>query len=271
MRTCLPRFLPLVLLLAAACLYTYKFEAEETHTYPAAGVTALNAATQNGNVGVTASADTLFTVKVQKYAYGRDKADAEKAIANVVYSGAVVGTELRVKAEIPSGSRPYGAAFTIVAPETTAVNIQTTNGAIAVSNTVGDIAASTTNGAITLTGTDGTASLSTTNGALEVDVHRGGIEGRTTNGAVECDLAELGPAEDVLLETTNGAVTLWLPADVSATVDATNTNASIFVLGFTGVVYDKQEEHHVRARIGSAASSVTITTTNASITIRARS
>jgi len=270
MRTRLRRLLP-VALLAVACLYTYKHETTETYTYPIAGITALSAATQNGNVSVTASADTLFTVKVQKYAYGKDKADAEKAIANVVYSGAVVGTELRVKAEMPSGSRPYGAAFTISTPVTTAVSIQATNGAIDVSNTVGDIAAATTNGAITLTGTDGTASLSTTNGALEVDVHRGGVEGRTTNGAVECDLAELGPAEDVILETTNGAVTLWLPADVSAIIDATNTNASIFVLGFTGVVYDKQEEHHIRARIGSAASSITVTTTNASITVRARS
>ena len=271
MRTGLLRFLPLVLLLAVACLYTYKFEAVETHTYPAAGVTALSAMTQNGGVRVTASQDTVITDSVFKYAYGRDKAEAEKAITNVVYSGTIVGGELRVKAEMPSGPRPYGAAFTITAPAATAVSIQTTNGAITVSNTVGDIAASTTNGAITLSGTDGTASLATTNGALEVDVHRGGVEGKTTNGAVECDITTLGPAEDVILETTNGTVTLWLPADVSAVVDATNTNARIFVLGFTSVVYDKLEEHHVRARIGSGASSVTITTTNGSITVRARS
>lgn len=271
MRTGLPRFLPLALLLAVACLYTCKFEAVETHTYPAAGVTTLSAMTQNGGVSVAADDDTLFTVKVEKYAYGKDKADAEQAITNVVYNGAVIGTELRVKAEMPSGPRPYGADLTITAPATTAVSVQTTNGAITVTNTVGDIAASTTNGAITLSGTDGTVSLATTNGALEVDVHRGGIEGKTTNGAVECDIAALGPADDVILETTNGAVTLWLPADVSAVVDATNTNASIFILGFTGVIYDKLEEHHVRARIGSGASSVTITTTNGTVTVRARS
>ena len=271
MKTLLRRFLPAVLLLAVACLYTYKFEAEETHTYPAAGVTALSAATQDGGVSVTAAADTLFTVNVRKYAYGKDKADAEQSITNVVYTGAVVGTELQVKADMPSGPRPYGAAFTITAPETAAVSIQTTNGAITVSNAVGDVAAVTTNGAITLTGTDGTAVLATTNGALEVDVHRGGVDGKTTNGAVDCDLAALGPVEDVILQTTNGTVTLLLPADVSAIVDATNTGAAIAILGFTSVVYDVQEEHHVRARIGSGASSVTITTTNGSITVRARS
>ena len=270
MRDQLRRFL-LISLLAVACLYTYKLEVPETHTYAAAGINGISVTTENGAVSVAESAATVITVNVLKHAYGRDQEDAEKAIANVVYSGTIVGDELRVKAEMPSGSRPYGAAFTISTPVTTAVTIQTTNGAIDVSNTVGDIAASTTNGAITLTGTDGTASLSTTNGALEVDVHRGGVEGKTTNGAVECDLAELGPAEDVILETTNGTVTLWLPADVSASVDATNTNAGIFVLGFTSVVYDIQEEHHVRARIGSGASSITITTTNASITVRARS
>ena len=268
MKDLLRRILPAVLL-AAACLYTYRLEVPETHTYPATGIHQLNAETQSGATSVTASADTVITVNVLKHAYGRDKADAEKAIANVVYSGTVVGDEMKVKTEMPSGPRPYGASFTITVPESTSLSLSTTNGGITISNTVGDINAGTTNGSIELTGTEGTAHLSTTNGALEVNVHRGGIEGATTNGAVDCDLAELGPTEAVTLETTNGAVTLLLPADVSATVDA--TNATVTVLDFAAVVYEVQTEHHVRARIGSGSSSITITTTNASITVRARS
>ena len=270
MKNRLLRFLPAVLV-AVACLYTYKLEVPETYTYPAAGIAALSAATQNGTISVTTAADTTITVGVLKSAYGRNKADAEKAITNVAYSGTIIGDELRVKAEMPSGSRPYGASFTITAPESTGLVLSTTNGSISVSNMVGAIDAGTTNGGIELTGTAGTTSLSTTNGALKVSVHRGGIEGTTTNGAVDCDLVELGPTDAVTLETTNGAVTLLLPADVSATIDATNTNASITVLDFAGVVYEVQEEHHVRARIGSGTSSVTIVTTNGGITVRARS
>jgi len=270
MKTILRWLLPAVLL-AAACLYTYRLEVPETHTYPATGITALSAATQNGAITVTATTDTLVTVDVLKHAYGRDSADAERALASVVFSGTIVGEELRVKAEMPSGPRPYGCEFTISVRETTALSINTTNGDVAVSNTSGAIAATTTNGDVELTGTAGAAELSTTNGKLTVKVHRGAVAGTTTNGAVDCDIAALGASEDAALETTNGAVTLLLPADVSALVDATNTNASIAILDFTNVTYEVQEEHHIRARIGSGASSVTISTTNAGITVRRRS
>jgi len=266
----LRRALP-VAMLAFACLYTYRLEVPETHTYPASGINRLSADNQNGAITVATSADTFITVSVRKHAYGRNEADAEKAIANVVYSSAVVGDELRARIDMPSGPRPYGADFTITLPASTNLSLSTTNGAICVTNAVGDIDANTTNGRIGLVETEGMARLSTTNGALEVNVHRGGIEGATTNGAIDCDLAELAPTEAVALGTTNGAVTLLLPADVSATIDATNTNATIAIFDFSAVVYEVQTEHHIRARIGSGASGVTLTTTNASITVRARS
>jgi len=262
------RSLPAVLLVAA-CLYTYRLELPETHTYPATGISALSAETKSGDVTVAAAADTTITVEVGKYAYGRNRADAEKAIANVVYSSTIVGDELRLKADMPSGPRAYGCQFTISVRETTALNLSTTNGDVAVSSTRGPITASTTNGDVELTGTAGTASVSTTNGKLTVSVHRGPLHGATTNGAVDCDLAALGVAEDVGLATTNGKVTLLLPDGVSAVIDATNTNGTITFNDFT-VIYEEQTATHVRGRIGSGASSITITTTNGDVTVRRR-
>jgi hypothetical protein len=269
-RDLLRRALP-VAVLTFACLYTFRLEVPETHTYPAGDINRLSADNQNGAITVAASADTLITVSVRKHAYGRNRADAEKAIANVVYSDVIVGDELRTKVDMPSGPRPYGADFTIALPASTNLNLSTTNGAITVTNAVGGIDANTTNGRIGLVGTEGTARLSTTNGALEVSVHRGGVDASTTNGPIDCDVAELAPTEAIALATTNGDVTLLLPADASATIEATNTNATIAIFDFSAVVYEVQTEHHIRARIGSGASSVTLTTTNASITVRARS
>ena len=269
MRDQLRRFLP-VCLLAVACLYTYKLEIPETHTHAAAGITGINATTQSGAISATASNDTVITVGVLKHAYGRDQADAEKYIANVVYSDTVVGDELSIKAEMPSGSRPYGASFSITAPESTDLSLSTTNGDVSVTSMVGSITANTTNGNIELTGTAGTASVSTTNGRLNVIVHSGAFYGATTNGAVDCDLAALGVAEDVGLATTNGKVTLLLPDNISAVIEATNTNGLITIHDFT-VTYETQTEHHVRARIGSGASSITVTTTNGDVVVRRRS
>lgn len=269
MRNQLRRFLPIALL-AVACLYTYRLEIPETHTRAADDINRINATTRNGAISVTASDDEVVSVEVLKHAYGRDRADAEQAIANVVYSDTVIGDELRVKAEMPSGSRPYGASFTITTPEEIDISLSTTNGGVSVANTVGDITASTTNGAIELIGTDGTASVSTTNGGLNVKVHSGPLYGGTTNGAIDCDLAALGPAENVGLATTNGAVTLLLPDDVSALIDITNTNGLLTVHDFT-VIYESRTEHHLRGRIGSGASSINITTTNGAVTVRRRS
>jgi len=265
----LRRFLPIPLL-AAACLYTYKLEAPETHTYAATGISGINVTTQNGAVSVAESAATVIKVDVLKHAYGRNQEDAEKALANVVYSDTIVGGELSVKAEMPSGNRPYGASFTITARESTDLSLSTTNGDIEVLGLVGNINATTTNGNVELTGTSGTASVSTTNGWLTVSVHSGPLYGATTNGAVDCELAALGPTEDVGLATTNGKVTLLLPDDVSAVIDATNSNGLITIYDFT-VIYDTQTEHHVHARIGSGASSITITTTNGDVVVRRRS
>ena len=268
MRNQLRRLLP-ILLLAAACLYTYKLEVPETHTYAAAGITRLDAKTQNGAISVTASQDTIITIYVVKHAYGRDKAGAEEAVENVVYGDTVVGDELRVKAEMPSGSRPYGASFTITTPDSTDLSLATTNGDVSVTNTVGDVTASTTNGSVELDSTTGLASVSTTNGSLNVKVHSGAFYGATTNGAIDCDLAGLRVTEEVGLATTNGKVTLWLPDDVSAVIEATNTNGFITIYDFT-VTYETQTEHHLRARIGSGASSITITTTNGDVVVSRR-
>ncbi len=257
-------------LLAAACLYTYRLDDSATYTYAANGVRVLSAETRSGDITVTATPDSVITVIAQEYAYGRDRADAEQAMRNLVYSDTVIGTELRVRESMPGGSRPYGASFTITAPESISLSLATTNGDVTVQNMVGGISATTTNGRVELTGTAGTASVSTTNGGLDVKVHSGALYAATTNAAVDCDLAALRPAENVSLATTNGKVTLLLPDAVSAVIDVTNTSGFLTIYDFTAV-YEIQEEHHLRARIGSGASTINITTTNGNVVVRRRS
>jgi DUF4097 and DUF4098 domain-containing protein YvlB len=61
-----------------------------------------------------------------------------------------------------------------------------------------------------------------------------------------------------------------LPDDVSAVIEATNTDGLITIYDFT-VTYETQDEHHIRARIGSGASGITIVTTSGDIVVRSRS
>lgn len=267
-----PRLRLLVLLtcLAAACLYVYRLEVPETRTWPAAPVGNLLVSTGNGAVVVAASTDTLISADIVRRCYGRNKADAESAIDNVVVSDTIIGSELRLSAATPAGSRNYGADFDVAAPDTVAVDVATSNGAVSVSGMKRGARVSTSNGKVTALGTGGSLELETSNGAVTVTVHRGNVAAVTSNGAVECDVAELGATESALLETSNGDVTLWLPEDVSATFDATTSNGEVTVSGFTTVTWDVSERTHKSGRIGSGASAVTVTTTNGSILIRAR-
>lgn len=260
-----------LLLVLSACVYTYRYEEPETRSWPAAGITRIAATTVNGGITLTAAADTLITGNLTRYAYGRNRSDAERAIVNVTIEDTVVGPELRVIARMPSlGARPYGAIFVFSAPESTAAVLSTTNGAIAVTGTAGGVTAGTTNGAINLTSTRGPAELQTTNGAIRLDAHRGAVDAGTTNGAIRCDLAALDAAEHAILGTTNSDIELFLPADVSALIDASNTNGTIRFLDFSYTWETMPTDHHAVARIGSGTSTVTLTTTNGDITVRRR-
>jgi len=264
------KLVSLALLLGIACLYTYRLERAENRTWPADEIAELSAGSRNGSITVAAAADSLVRAHITRYCYGRDSADAEKTLANVTVEDTIIGDVLKVTSQMPSGSRPYGAKFEFTAPDTVALALSTTNGAVTVTNMTRGVNATTSNGAMTLTGTDGSLDLSTTNGKVTIQVHRGAVIASTTNGVVECDLAALGPTESCRLTTTNGAVTVWLPEDISANFDLLTTNSDVTVTGFANISYDVSERSHKKGRIGSGASTVNVQTSNSAILVRSR-
>ncbi len=268
------RLIPLVLIavLTAGCLYTYKLELPETRTYPAAGIGSVSVITKNGGIAVSATADTLITADITRRCYGRDKADAEGAIDNIVITDTVVETELQFEADMPGGSRNYGAEFEVQASDSTWLHLTTSNGDIALTSMIAGAAASTSNGDMSLLDTRGQMVLNTSDGNVTVQVHYGGITIETSNGIIDCDLAELGATESAILETSNGNVTLSLPDDVSAEFDASTSNGDVTIVGFPSgsVKYDTSERTHKAGTIGSGASTIEVSTSNGNVIIRAR-
>ncbi|MEU6117593.1 DUF4097 family beta strand repeat-containing protein [Streptomyces sp. NPDC047117] len=106
--------------------------------------------------------------------------------------------------------------YTVELPAGLPVSGGTTAGAIRLSR-VGKVNVGTSDGAIELDGVSGRADVRTSNGRIHGRGLAGGpITARTTNG--EIDLAP-GRPQDVRAETSNGAITLTVPAaryDVSA-------------------------------------------------------
>jgi DUF4097 and DUF4098 domain-containing protein YvlB len=73
--------------------------------------------------------------------------------------------------------------------------------------------------------------------------------------------------DDVELRTTNGAVSLIIPASAKATIDASVTNGSISVDGLQ-VDTVQRSRRRLSSRVNGGGTPITVSTTNGDIRIR---
>ena len=117
--------------------------------------------------------------------------------------------------------------LTVRLPTALPLNVVARNGRLTATGLTGALTLETTNGAITTDGSRGDLELRTTNGAIDVrDSGSRRVAATTTNGGVALDF--LDPPSAVQARSTNGAITVRLPADgVTYRVDARTTNGEI--------------------------------------------
>jgi len=206
-----------------------------TQSWPAEGVTRLTAETTNGSLGVTAGSGDTITATLTRTCRADTKADAEAHVGDIVLVDNLYGDALQLAVEMPiAGDIHYGASLSVSAPGLSHLDLRTDNGDI------------------------------------EVRGHRGTADAVTANGTIACDLAAFGADDAVTLQTTNGDLTLLLPADASAIFDARLVHGEITVTGFTGVSYAVEEDEHQVGTLGAGEARIILVTTNGNITIEAR-
>jgi len=135
--------------------------------------------------------------------------------------------------------------FTVEVPAGVELDVVTVNGAVDVERVQGAVDAVTVNGDITIE-TEGAASATTVNGSIEARV------GELTH--------------DTEFESVNGGITLWLPAGVSADVDATTVNGNIET-DFPITIKGRWGPRSASGEIGGGGVNLEITTVNGSIKI----
>lgn len=129
---------------------------------------------------------------------------------------------------------------------------------------VSAVTADTLNGAVRAHDVHGSAALRTKNGRVEVEAS-GEIVAETANGAVE---ARGAAGQTIRLHTTNGGVTLVLPGDAGADVDAATTNGRISS-DFGDVPGPTMPAHHAaKFKIGAGGAAVSLHTTNGGIRVK---
>lgn len=195
--------------------------------------------------------------------------------------------EVWVRARLDAGAKAGETAARDVAAQ---VRIETSGGRIAASGPARDqaawwgvtfeifaphkmdLAASTKNGGVTLSDLEGRITFATVNGGVTLARMAGDVSGRTTNGGVNVDLEGSrwnGPGLDVT--TSNGGVTLAVPAAYSADLQAGTTNGG-FTSDFGGVPDRRKNSWGAKKQmeviLGNGGAPVRVKTVNGGVRIR---
>ena len=109
-----------------------------------------------------------------------------------------------------------------VGPTNGSIKAETRGGGISIGKTRGPVVAEAAGGGIEVDGSGGPVVVETSGGGIDVENAGGYIEARTRGGGITAELAVADPDVDThcTLETSGGNVTIHLPADLQATVDA---------------------------------------------------
>lgn len=164
---------------------------------------------RTGGIRVTGERRDDVLVRAQVVAWARD----EEAAVDVS-RGIEILTDGTIRARGPRIGRreSWTVSYEIATPSDTDLNLEASNGRIAIDGVRGDIDFATVNGGVRLTDIGGNVRGGTTNGGVTV---------RLTGSAWQ--------GEGLDVETTNGGVRIEVPVGYSARVDAAAVNGGVRV------------------------------------------
>jgi len=224
--------------------------------------------TFNGAVDVSGWDRDEADITATKYASTQNAVDALKIDV------AASGDSIRIRSIRPSERwGNMGVRYTIRVPrKTTLERIQTSNGAIDVSNLDAPARLTTSNGAVRADNVQGGLEASTSNGSIRA-LTSGPNDGRslrlsTSNGSVELTVDKLGVGGAVV-HTSNGSITVNLPGSASLDVDASTSNARI-TNDFEDAFRGRASKRRLEGAIGSGGPKLELSTSNGGIRLRKR-
>jgi hypothetical protein len=207
-------------------------------------------AAPNGGISVDGGArgDILVRAKVVASAETEEEA---RAIASRVQ---VVATADRVSADGPDrlGRREgWSVSYRLSVPVRTPLALSSTNGGISIDNVRSRVDFKTVNGGVTLSRMGGE------------------VEGRTSNGGVTVTLeGSTWDGQGLNVETSNGGITLAIPASYSARLETRTNNGS--TTSDLPITVQGQIGRSISTDLGSGGPSIKLRTGNGGIRIRKR-
>ena len=203
---------------------------------------------ENGGITVIGSDASNIHVEALVQATADNARDAE----NIAKQVRILTDGGRIRADGPSnGSHNWwSVSYQVTVPHRANLDLQSHNGGISIADMTGQVKFATTNGGIHLANVDGDVRGETTNGGVNVD-----LKGSNYQGA------------GLDVTTTNGGVTLNVPASYSARLETGTVNGRISTdLPFT--VEGENVGRTLTATLGQGGALIHVATQNGGVRVR---
>lgn len=261
-------------LMLSACGAFDPFTAEEvsTQSFSVDAAPSVVVETFNGGIEFEAGADGNVEVRATRRGSGASQSEAATDLDNVEISMTQEGDTIHIVARridnrLDTGNS--GASFELTVPAGSSLEVRTSNGHITVDDVVGGVFARTSNGRIEIRDGEGRIDASTSNGEIEIEANDAQVTTSTSNGRIEFTgtLADGNHS----FSTSNGAISIVLPANASFNIDAATSNGSVSS-DFAVTVSGRLEEDELHGSVGDDPRiSIDAHTSNGSIDIRRKS
>lgn len=227
--------------------------------YPITAQTIVSVSNINGQIEITGwDSDNVSVYAVKKSTFGVEELD------KVNISVTQTGNHIEIITKY-TGQKLIQARvdYSIKVPyNITIETLTTSNGGIQISNVKGDISASSSNGAIIMEDVDGVVSATTSNGHIEIQNTTGISDIRTSNAAVITSIQNVH--DDISIETSNGAITVYVNPFLNATLEMTTSNGKV-KLQEISLNISLLEDTHVIGTLGTDGKKIDMHTSNANI------
>ena len=149
------------------------------------------------------------------------------------------------------------------------VEAKTVSGEIQIEQVQGDLAVGTTSGRVALKEIKGIIEAHTISGRVKILNSSGAAKSvRTTSGDIWVELEEIEKtAPGMLLSSTSGDVSLFLPEDISADIEA-NTTSGRISSEFRILIEGELGKRAIRGTIGEGGIKIRLKTTSGDISLR---
>lgn len=172
--------------------------------------------------------------------------------------------------ELPAGvaiAASSGTGDVEVSGATAAVRASSGNGDVRVDEGATEVRASSGNGSVRVAGARGAVNASSGNGRVDVSTASGPVTASSGNGEIRVSMASVRSAGNMSFSSGNGSITLLLPKNFGAELDASTGSGSIhsdFEVRTSGRITSGR----VRGTIGAGGPTLRISTGNGRITLQ---